>query len=245
MTAASMSARPRTIAIIPARGGSKRIPRKNIKPFCGVPLLARTIGLLQSTDRFARIIVSTDDREIADVALASGAEVPFMRPAALADDTIGDVPVIRHAIEWLSGHGEHADLFMCVYPAAVLVHPETLRRAVDQAVTGGVDFVFAAAAYPHPAQRALRKTSHGGCEMVNPEHRLTRSQDLEPLFFDAGQFKIASREVWLSGRPVFSPASRMVELGHSEIQDIDTPADWDRAERLFLAFHHQSAVAAR
>jgi N-acylneuraminate cytidylyltransferase len=234
-----------TIAVIPARGGSKRIPRKNIKPFCGVPLLARTVQMLRNTSLFARIIVSTDDDEIADVATAAGAEVPFKRPAALADDTIGDVPVIRHAIEWLSGHGQHADLFMCVYPAAVLVHPETLRRAVDQAAAGGVDFVFAVAAYPHPAQRALRKTSHGGCEMVNPEHRLTRSQDLEPLFFDAGQFKIASRNVWISGRPVFSQASRMIELDHAEIQDIDTLADWNRAERLFLAFHQRSAVAAR
>ena len=234
---------PRTIAIIPARGGSKRIPRKNIKPFCGVPLLARTIGLLQSTSLFARIIVSTDDDEIAEVARAAGAEVPFMRPAELADDTIGDVPVIRHTIESLIAQGEDADLFMCVYPAAVLVSPDTFRMAVEQAAAGGVDFVFAVAAYPHPAQRALRQTSHGGCEMVYPEHRLTRSQDLEPLFFDAGQFKIASREIWLSGRPVFSPASRMVELSHSEIQDIDTTADWDRAERLFSAFHQRSPVA--
>jgi len=226
---------PRTIAIIPARGGSKRIPRKNIKPFCGVPLLARTIGLLRSTGLFARIVVSTDDEEIADVARGAGAEVPFVRPAELANDQIGDVPVIRNTVEWLTRHGETADLFMCVYPAAVLVTPATFRTAVECAASGRYDFVLAVAAFPHPAQRALRKLPAGGCEMVQPEHRMTRSQDLEPLYFDAGQFKIANRHVWLEGRHVFSPASLMIELAHTEVQDIDTPADWDRAERLFTA----------
>lgn len=235
---------PRTIAIIPARGGSKRIPRKNIKPFCGVPLLARTVALLQTTDLFARIVVSTDDDEIADVARGAGAEVPFMRRAELADDHIGDVPVIRQAVEWLRESGDSAELFMCVYPAAVLVAPDMFRDAISQVAQGGVDFVFAVAAFPHPAQRALRKTSSGGCEMVAPEHRLTRSQDLEPLYFDAGQFKVASAATWLSDRPVFSPSSKMIELAHAEIQDIDTPADWERAERLYAACRGIAGPAA-
>lgn len=243
MTAASMSDTPRTIAIIPARGGSKRIPRKNIKPFCGVPLLARTIGLLQSTDLFARIIVSTEDMEIADVALAAGAEVPFMRPGELANDVISDVPVITHAVDWLIRAGESADLFMGVYPAAVLIAPATFRAAIATASTGQYDYVFAVAAFPHPAQRALRKTASGGCEMVFPEHRLTRSQDLEPLFFDAGQFKVGPRYAWLENRLVFSPSSRMIELRHTEIQDIDTPEDWARAERLFAAGRSEQSFA--
>jgi N-acylneuraminate cytidylyltransferase len=235
MTAISQTDTPCTIAIIPARGGSKRIPLKNIKPFCGVPLLARTISLLQSTDLFTRIIVSTDHPRIAAVALAAGAEIPFVRPAELANDMIGDMPVITHAVDWLIQEGDSANLFMCVYPAAVLIQPATFREAITAASTGDFDYVFAVAAFPHPAQRALRKTVSGGCEMVFPEHRFTRSQDLEPLFFDAGQFKVGPRNAWLENRPVFSPSSRMIELRHTEIQDIDTPEDWDRAERLFVA----------
>lgn len=235
MTAASMSVTPRTIAIIPARGGSKRIPRKNIKPFCGVPLLARTIGLLQSTDLFARIIVSTDDREIADVALAAGAEVPFMREAGLADDQTGTTAVIRDTIQRIEAMGGQCEIVCCVYPAAVLASPETLAECNRLAATGAYDYVLPVTPFRYPVQRGLRLTEDRTCEMLWPENFDRRSQDLEPVYHDAGQFYFGRRDVWLYEQPMFGPTSRVVVVPHSHVQDIDTADDWDRAEVIFRA----------
>lgn len=224
---------PRTIAIIPARGGSKRIPRKNIKPFCGVPLLARTIGLLQSTDLFARIIVSTDDREIADVALAAGAEVPFMREAGLADDHTGTTAVVRDTIQQIEAAGARCEIVCCVYPAAVLASPETLAECSQLAATGEYDYVLPVAPFRYPVQRGLRLTEDCVCKMLWPENFTRRSQDLEPMYHDAGQFYFGRRDAWLAERPIFGPASRAVVVSHALVQDIDTPEDWERAEMIF------------
>lgn len=235
MTAASMRDTPRTIAIIPARGGSKRIPRKNIKPFCGVPLLARTIGLLQSTDLFARIIVSTDDREIADVAFAAGAEVPFMREAGLADDRTGTTAVIRDTIQRIETESRQCELVCCVYPAAVLASPETLAECRQLAATGAYDYVLPVAPFRYPVQRGLRLTEDNTCEMLWPENFTRRSQDLEPVYHDAGQFYFGIRAAWLNERPFFGAKSRGVVVLHTQVQDIDTLNDWDRAEAIFAA----------
>ena len=226
---------PRTIAIIPARGGSKRIPRKNIKPFCGVPLLTRTIGLLQSTSLFARIIVSTDDAEVADVARAAGAEVPFMRDAGLADDYTGTTAVIRDAVFKLTGEGEAAALICCAYPAAVLATGVAFRDCAAWAATGDYDYVFPVAPYRYPIQRALRLGADESCEMLWPENFSRRSQDLEPVFHDAGQFYFGTRQAWLEERPIFGPRSRAYPVPHTTVQDIDTPEDWERAEAIFAA----------
>jgi N-acylneuraminate cytidylyltransferase len=228
--------RQTTIAIIPARGGSKRIPRKNIKPFCGVPLLARTIGLLQSTYLFARIIVSTDDHEIADVALLAGAEVPFLRPAELADDHAGTTAVIRDTIQRIEEAGRPCETVCCVYPAAVLASSETLAECSQLAATGGYDYVLPVAPFRYPVQRGLRLTSDHTCEMLWPDNFARRSQDLEPVYHDAGQFYFGRRDSWLAELPIFGPNSRAVVVSHAIIQDIDTPEDWERAEMIFQSF---------
>ena len=220
-----------TLAIIPARGGSKRIPRKNIRPFAGVPMLARTIAILRAAAVFDRIVVSTDDDEIAEIALKAGAEVPFRRPPELANDMAGTVPVIQHAIRALEAPvAEHV---CCVYPAAVLARPDDLREAHRMLVDSGADFVFTAAAFGHPIQRALKRNADGSCDMFWPEYRETRSQDLEPAYHDAGQFYWGLRDAWLEQRPIFAGRSRMLVLPSYRVQDIDTPEDWDRAELIF------------
>lgn len=221
------------LAVIPARGGSKRIPRKNVKPFLGVPLLARTIGILQKAGVFDRIVVSTDDDEIAEVAVAAGAEVPFRRPLELATDHAATIPVITHAVGEMERQGARYDATCCVYPAAVLSIPEDYIDASRMALDSGADYVFSATSFPYPIQRALRQTGSGGCEMFWPEHRGSRSQDLEPAFHDAGQFYFGRREAWLEGRPLFEASSRMYLLPRQRVQDIDTAEDWERAETLF------------
>lgn len=224
---------PVNVAVIPARGGSKRIPRKNIKLFLGVPLLARTVALLQETGVFARIVVSTDDDEIAEVAMRAGAEVPFRRPEELANDTAATIPVIAHAIHMLEALGWHGTHVCCVYPAAVLSRPSDYRQALEMmAESPAPDYVFTAASFPYPIQRALRANEAGGCEMFWPEHRQSRSQDLEPAFHDAGQFYFGRRDAWVEARPLFAPASRMLVLPRYRVQDIDTAEDWARAELL-------------
>ncbi|MGH8176175.1 MAG: pseudaminic acid cytidylyltransferase [Steroidobacter sp.] len=221
------------LAIIPARGGSKRIPRKNIRPFLGIPMLARTIGTLKSTNLFARIVVSTDDDEIAAIARDSGAEAPFRRPAELANDAAATLPVIKHGIEELERQGFRSEYVCCVYPAAVLSLVQDFVRAYEELIASGANYVFSATSFPYPIQRALRKTSDGHCEMLWPENLQRRSQDLEPAFHDAGQFYFGRRDAWLTSQPIFGSRSKLVELPRHRVQDIDALEDWDRAEMIF------------
>lgn len=222
-------------AIIPARGGSKRIPRKNIRPFCGVPLLARTIGLLERTGLFSRIIVSTDDAEIADVATTVGAEVPFFREAALADDHTSTPAVVRDTIQRLHANGDRISIACCVYPAAVLASAKVFVECGELAITGRYDYVLPVTPFRFPVQRGLRLTSETTCEMLWPENRGRRSQDLEPVYHDAGQFYFGKVDAWLEERPVFGPRSRVVVIPHQLVQDIDTLDDWERAEAIYSA----------
>jgi pseudaminic acid cytidylyltransferase len=233
-SAATGAAAAGTLAVIPARGGSKRIPRKNIRPFLGVPLLARTVGLLRETGIFGRIIVSTDDDEIAAVAVQAGAEVPFRRPAELAGDRAITAPVIEHAVRTMDAAGFRAELICCVYPAAVLAQVSDIRAAYETIRSRPeLDYVFAGTSFPYPIQRALRRTADGGSGMFWPEHEKTLSQDLEPAFHDAGQFYWGRRAAWLEQRSVFSKSSHLWVLPRYRVQDIDTPEDWERAELLF------------
>ena len=226
------------MAIIPARGGSKRIPRKNIRPFLGTPLISRTIETLLNTDAIDRIVVSTDDDEVADVALAAGAEVPFRRPDDLADDHATTQAVIEHAIEALEeADGAPLDLVCVIYPAAVFVSPADLTAARDLLIEGNRDYVFTGTTFPFPIQRAIRMLDDGGCDMFQPEHRQTRSQDLEPAYHDAGQFYWGTRDAWVESRPVFAPDSSVFLLSRHLVQDIDTEEDWERAELLFRMLH--------
>lgn len=223
------------IAVIPARGGSKRIPRKNIKDFCGKPMLAWSIEAALKSDCFDQVIVSTDDEEIAAVGRAHGAETPFLRPATLADDHTGTGAVVRHAIQWLVDQNKKPDQVCCIYATAPFVQPEDLEQGLRLLEETGCSHAFTVTTFPFPIQRAIKATDNGGCTPMFPEHIGKRSQDLEEAFHDAGQFYWARAETWLTGQGVFNPASRMIHLPRYRVQDIDTPEDWDRAELLFKA----------
>lgn len=220
------------IAVIPARGGSKRIPRKNVKPFCGKPMIAWSIEAARTSECFDRIIVSTDDEEIAGVARQWDAEVPFMRPPELADDSTGTIAVMRHAVEWCTTHGSSPDPVCCVYATAPFLRPADLRAGLDLLLDEDCDYAFAATAYAAPIQRAFQISPTRRVRMFNPEYFAARSQDLQPAYHDAAQFYWGRASAWIAGRPVFSPSAAAVLLPRYRVQDIDTPEDWARAELL-------------
>jgi N-acylneuraminate cytidylyltransferase len=227
------------LAIIPARGGSKRIPRKNIKPFCGKPMLAWSIEAARGSGCFDRIIVSTDDEEIANMARSHGAEVPFMRPAELADDHAGTIPVIAHAIERMSNEMGEVELACCIYATAPFVRAVDLQRGLHLLHEKQADYAFSVTSYAFPIQRAIRLTESDRVEMFTPEYFEFRSQDLVPAFHDAGQFYWGRARAWLAGTPLFSEVATPVLLPRFRVQDIDTMEDWERAEWLFRALQAQ------
>ena len=225
------------LAVIPARGGSKRIPRKNIKEFCGKPIIAWSIEAAINSGCFDDVIVSTDDDEIASVARYYGANVPFMRPDMLSDDHTGTIPVIRHAIEWFEANKKNPAETCCIYATAPFVQAEEIRRGLDIMGTAHSDYVFSVTSYPFPIQRAICITAKQHIEMFNPEYFNTRSQDLEEAFHDAGQFYWGRADAWINEKPIFSPESSPIILPRHRVQDIDTIEDWVRAEWMFKALN--------
>lgn len=223
------------LAVIPARGGSKRIPRKNIKPFSGLPMIAWSIRAAINSQCFDRIIVSTDDEEIARVAKQHGIEVPFVRPANLSDDHTGIIPVIAHAIGWQNHHGKAATQVCCLFATAPFVQADDLQRGLGVLNNTGADYAFSVTSYAFPIQRAIRITVEQRVEMFQPEHFNTRSQDLPEAWHDAGQFYWGQAQAWLAAKPLFSQGAAPVPLPRHRVQDIDTPEDWERAEWLFKA----------
>lgn len=223
------------IAIIPARGGSKRIPRKNIRNFCGKPMIAWSVEAALASGCFDRVIVSTDDDEIAQVAIECGAEVPFLRPAEFSDDYSGTLPVIAHAVNWLKAEGCHPKAVCCLYATAPFVSPMDLKAGLEALNEKKADYAFSVTSYAFPIQRALRMTEEDRVEMFQPEHFSTRSQDLEEAWHDAGQFYWGRVESWLAQKAIFSHDSVPVRLPRHRVQDIDTLEDWLRAEWLFKA----------
>ncbi|QKV65704.1 pseudaminic acid cytidylyltransferase [Pseudomonas sp. 43A] len=220
------------VAIIPARGGSKRIPRKNLLPFDGVPMIVRSIRTALDSGLFEQVVVSTDDAEIADVARAHGAHVPFMRPAALADDYTGTAAVIVHALQQLPAF----DYACCVYATAPLLQARYLRQGIELLEQRpDKSFAFSVCGFGFPVQRALTLDEQGALTALYPEFRETRSQDLPEAFQDAGQFYWGRSAAWLRGEVLYSPASLPVILPRHLVQDIDTPEDWKRAEYLYAA----------
>lgn len=230
------------LAVIPARGGSKRIPRKNIKHFCGKPMLAWSIEAALKSQCFDRVMVSTDDAEIADVGRQYGAEIPFMRPPELADDKAGTIPVVRHAIEWHQAVGFQPAEVCCIYATAPFILPEDLQRGLQLLASRQAQYSFAVTSYPFPIQRAIRITTAGGVEMFQPEHFNTRSQDLEEAWHDAGQFCWGRSAAWVEGQMVFAPTSVPVPLPRHRVQDIDTQEDWIRAEWMFRALQKSESI---
>lgn len=221
------------LALIPARGSSKRIPRKNIRMFAGRPMIAHSIAAAQASALFDRIIVSTDDAEIAVIARDQGAETPFLRPAALADDHATTLAVIQHALRWLDEAGTPVDEVCCIYATAPFVQVADLVAAHDRMTEKGADFCFPVTTFPYAIQRALKITDEGRVAMFAPEYLETRSQDLAESYHDAGQFYWGRADAFLAGRPVFGPGSVPLVIPRYRVQDIDTPEDWARAEILF------------
>ncbi|KXJ43817.1 N-acylneuraminate cytidylyltransferase [Marinobacter salarius] len=227
------------VAIIPARGGSKRIPRKNVNPFCGKPMIAWSIETAKISGCFDRIVVSTDDRGIADVATRWGAEVPFLRPEILSDDYTGTLPVIRHAVDWLKEQNFPVDYACCLYATAPFVSAEDLQRGWRLIRQTRADYAFSVTSFAFPIQRAIRVTDSGRVAMFNPEHFTTRSQDLEEAWHDAGQFYWGKASAWLEEKMIFTEDSVPVKLPRHRVQDIDTPEDWSRAEWLFRSMREE------
>jgi N-acylneuraminate cytidylyltransferase len=224
------------VAVIPARGGSKRIPRKNIRIFGNKPMIAHSLIVARTSGLFDHVLVSTDDEEIAAVARQWGAEVPFERPAELASDYASAVDVIAHAVAWMRHQDWRPVAVCCIYATAPFVLPEDLASGCDL-LGDGWEYVFAATKFEFPIQRALRRISDGAMIMIHPEHFCTRSQDLEETFHDAGQFYWARPETWEMAGAVFSTRSTAVVLPRWRVQDIDTEEDWKRAELLFAALN--------
>lgn len=230
------------LALIPARGGSKRIPRKNIKPFAGKPIIAYAIAAAQQAGCFNRVIVSTDDDEIAEVAKQYGAEVPFRRPPELSNDTATTAAVIRHVIEWYAKEGAGLSHVCCIYAAAPFVQAADILAAYDLLTASAADYCFPVTPFASPIQRALKRRADGRLEMFQPEHLNTRSQDLPEAFHDAGQFYWGRAEAFQRGAPLFGPTAVPLILPRWRVQDIDTPDDWARAELMYEALIKRGEV---
>lgn len=220
------------LAVIPARGGSKRIPRKNIKSFYGKPMIAWSIQAALASGCFDQVWVSTDDEEIAKIAQEFGAQVPFMRPETLSNDFATTADVMQHAVNFFEGiNSTLPDYVCCLYATAPFVQKDDLQKGLQQISSHqGLKYVFSATAFSFPIQRAIKLTEQGYVEMFSPEHLNTRSQDLEEAWHDAGQFYWGTAAAWLNKSMIFSNESKIVKLPNYRVQDIDTLDDWLRAE---------------
>ncbi|MGP5491102.1 pseudaminic acid cytidylyltransferase [Psychrobacter celer] len=223
------------IAVIPARGGSKRIPRKNIKEFYGKPLIAYSIKAAIQSKCFDRIVVSTDDEEIAEISLKLGAEVPFMRDINLADDYTGTASVIKDTLNKLDDDSiEYACL---IYATAPFLEPKYLMQGLEMLKESqNAHFTFSVTSYAFPIQRAVTLSETGQVKMINSEMLSLRSQDLEEAWHDAGQFYWGTKEAWQQALPIFSEHSLGVKLPRYLVQDIDTLEDWKTAELMYQAW---------
>lgn len=223
------------VAVIPARGGSKRIPRKNLVDFRGKPIIAYSIQSALDSGVIDRVIVSTDDPEIAATAQRYGAECPFVRPPELSDDHTGIIPVVGHAVRWLTEVGQGPDLVCCIFSTAPLLSTVDLRTGFETIKRGDWRYVFSAAAFRFPVFRGFTETNSHGVKMLYPEHATTRSQDLSEVFHDAGQFYWGQTEAWINEEPIFAESSTFVRLPAWRVQDIDSFEDLERARLIHSA----------
>ena len=222
------------LCLIPARGGSKRIPRKNIKEFAGLPMIAHSIKAALACEAIDRVVVTTDDQEIAEIARAHGAETPFIRPAELANDHAATVPVVAHAIQTLHDSGAAFEYVCCLYATAPFATSAWLTDGLSKLKSRPqASYAFTVAEFPSAVQRALRIRQDGTLESLYPEFALTRTQDLEPSFYDAGQFYWGRSEAWLAEMTIHGPHAVPLILASGGVVDIDTPDDWIRAELLY------------
>lgn len=227
------------LAIIPARGGSKRIPRKNIKIFCGLPMIAWPIREAFKSKCFDRIIVSTDDEEIAEVAKLYGAEVPYIRPSELAGDYTGTTEVMSHAVRWHLDQGEMVEDVCCIYATAPFLQSKDLVSGLEALKKSNASYALSITAYAFPIQRSFRITSDQRLQMFNPEQFGMRSQDLEPAWHDAAQFYWGRPLAWIAKTPIFGKDSVPVPIPNYRVHDIDSEDDWLRAELMMKTLKKQ------
>ena len=225
----------KTIAVIPARGGSKRIPRKNIKPFCGKPMIAYSIEAAIRAGIFDEIIVSTDDEEIADIAKNAGASVPFMRPKELSDDFTATGAVVEHAIKFLQARGDRIKFVCTIYATAPLIDEFYIKLGLEKLRASNAKNAFSCTSMPFPIWRTFKIAKDGRCDMFWRENFAKRSQDLEEAYQDAGQFYWTNLDASSSDEIFFGRDSIAIVLPRHLVQDIDTPQDWIRAEFLYEA----------
>jgi len=220
------------IAVIPARSGSKRIPRKNIKEFAGRPMIAHVISSALKSKLFEHVVVSTDDNEIAHIARDWGAETPFMRPIDLANDFTATVPVVAHAISACAKLGMKAENVCCIYPCAPFIHIDDLSSSLKLLDQNSDYFCFPVAEFPSPVQRSLYMEKSGKLNSFYPEYESERTQDLEPSYFDVGQFYWGKASTWLNNSELHKNSIGM-EIPSWRSIDIDDASDWTRAEHLY------------
>jgi len=231
----------RSVAIITARGGSKRIPRKNIRDFLGQPILAYSVGAALAAGCFDEVMVSTDDEEIARVALELGAKVPFLRSPQASDDLASTESVLHEVLDEYRRRDELFDYACCLYPTAPFVTAQKLRSGHLLLLESGADSVLPVVRFGYPIQRAL-KIVDNRLSMIWPEHVDARSQDLKPAYHDCGQFYFFNVARFLETRQLFGERTLPMEVPESEAQDIDTEEDWKVAEMKFLIWQRQGAV---
>jgi pseudaminic acid cytidylyltransferase len=232
------------VAVIPARGGSKRIPRKNIKPFAGKPIIAYSIEAALESKLFDRVIVSTDDDEIAAVARNWGAEVPFRRPAELSDEYAGTSVVVAHAVSWLAEQGQAPEFICCIYATAPFLDPADLCQGLDLLREKSRNFAFSATEYAFPIQRAFKMMPDGNIAPFDESAMEKRSQDLEAAYHDAAQFYWGTAQAFIRGLPIFSMHSVPVILPRYRVIDIDTMEDWIQAELMHAVLKRSESALA-
>ena len=221
-------------AIIPARGGSKRIPRKNIRQFHGRPMIAWTIDTAINSGLFSNVIVSTDDAEIAAIAQEHGAQVPFLRPADFSNDYATTQDVMRHAVTWLAKNQIESDFVCCLYATAPFLQAEDVVKGLRALQESTAEYAYAVTEFDYSPHRALIKNQNGQVSLEKPELAAVRSQGVPSLVHDAGQFYWAKTETWLTQREILSSAGIGIEIPRSQAQDIDNEEDWKLAEALFI-----------
>ncbi len=225
----------KNVAIIPARGGSKRIPSKNIKEFLGKPIIGYSIEAAKQSGLFEKIVVSTDSKRIAEVANRYGAETPFMRPEEIADDFTTTATVLAHALQWLAAHSSEPQYACCIYATAPFIQVQYLQEGYELLTSKGAASVFPVTTFPFSIFRALKINGDGRLAMFWPQYELTRSNDLPEAYHDAGQFYWVDCKVFLQKQQLYSDDSLPVVVPRHLVQDIDTPEDWTRAEMMYKA----------
>jgi pseudaminic acid cytidylyltransferase len=230
------------VAIIPARGGSKRIPHKNIRQFHAKPMIAWVIEAAISSNCFDHVVVSTDSEKILTIASRFGEVIPLVRPPQFSDDYTPLVPVVRHAITELEQELGQIEDVCCILPTAPMIRSCDIVATMRKLQERRNSYVLSITSYPFPVQRAVRLSEDGCVIMVEPEYYLTRSQDLEETFHDAGQFYWGSRNTWRTKDRLFDEAAYGHLIPRYRVQDIDTPEDWRRAELMFSAIQKEEKV---